>query len=295
MILSGGGNQSINSWFGRFILKSFGLPAWGAKERKFEGYCRWTPEGWEAMNGASWETCTWQGKTGQDFKIELEARNKAPPQEYWKKLVMLQAFADVVDGDPNSIPEEEKEVLHPERLWRSLSIVSMALLFQTEPEVPRTFERKGRSFVKTRNEMYLETYELDKPDAEVSVVDGVVTIPAGRHGFQSGNIMVIDSFGGGKQLNFLADGIVEYEVPDDAPTKTYTLTLEVCTVSAKQTPLSLMINDSEESKVSITVPYTIGQWAFTEGISIDLQPGSMLKFSRPAGSLGLAIKKILLT
>lgn len=247
------------------------------------------------MNGASWETCTWQGKTGQDFKIELEARNKAPPQEYWKKLVMLQAFADVVDGDPNSIPEEEKEVLHPERLWRSLSIVSMALLFQTEPEVPRTFERKGRSFVKTRNEMYLETYELDKPDAEVSVVDGVVTIPAGRHGYQSGNIMVIDSFGGGKQLNFLADGIVEYEVPDDAPTKTFTLTLEVCTVSAKQTPLSLLINDSEESKFSIKVPYTMGQWAFTEGISIDLKPGSMLKFSRPPGSLGLAIKKILLT
>jgi hypothetical protein len=131
MILSGGGNQSINSWFGRFMLKSFGLPAWGAKERKFEGYCRWTPEGWEPMNGATWETCSWQDKTGEDFKIEIEARNKAPPHEYWKKLVMLQALADVVDGDPNSIPEYEKEVLHPERLWRSLSIVSMALLFQT--------------------------------------------------------------------------------------------------------------------------------------------------------------------
>lgn len=294
MILSGGGNQSINSWFGRFILKSFGLPAWGAKERKFEGYIRWTPDGWEPMNGTTWETCSWQDKTGEDFKIEIEARNKAPPQEYWKKLVMLQALADVVDGDPNSVPAYEKEVLHPERLWRSLSIVSMALLFQTEPEVKRTFERKGRSVVKTRNEKYLELYELDKPDAEISVEDGVVTFPAGRHGFSSGNIMVIDSYGGGKQLNFLADGIVEYEIPDDAPTKKYKVTLEVCTVSAKQTPLSLKANDSDTAVIKINIPYTVGKWSTTDAVELDAEPGSVLRFSRPNGSLGLAIKKIIL-
>lgn len=295
MILSGGGNQSINSWFGRFILKSFGLPAWGAKERKFEGYCRWTPEGWEPMNGAQWETCTWQGKTGQDFKIELEARNKAPQQEYWKKLVMLQALADVVDGDPSSIPDEEKDVLHPERLWRSLSIISMALLFQTEGEIERTFERKGKSLVTTRNEKYLEAYELDKPDAEITVEDGVVVIPASRHGFQSGNTMVIDSFTGGKQLNFLADGTVEYEIPDDAPSKTYTLTMEVCTVSAKQTPLVIKVGDSDDAQIQMKVPYTSGMWEITDGIDIAVEPGATLKLSRAKGSLGLAIKKIILS
>jgi hypothetical protein len=292
MILSGGGNQSINSWFGRFILKSFGLPAWGAKERKFEGYCRWTPEGWEAMNGAQWETCHWQGKTGEDFKTELEARNKAPQQEYWKKLVTLQSLADLIDGDPNSIPDEEKEVLHPERLWRSLSIVSMALLFQTEPETPRTFERKGKSLVRTRNEKYLEMYEMDKPDAEISVSEGVVTIPASRHGFHSGNIMVIDSYSGSKQLNFLADGVVEYEIPDDAPAKKYTLTADVCTVSAKQTPLSVKINDEDDSEIKIKIPYTVGKWGVTDGVELELEPGSLIRFSRPKGSLGLAIKTI---
>eukprot|EP00934_Nitzschia_sp_Nitz4_P003964 Nitzschia sp. Nitz4//scaffold141_size107518//90842//92902//NITZ4_004296-RA/size107518-processed-gene-0.119-mRNA-1//1//CDS//3329536348//3954//frame0 len=293
MILSGGGNQSINSWFGRFLLKSFGLPTWGAKERKFDGYCRWTPDGWEPMHGTKWETSTWQGKTGEDFKIELEARNKAPQQEYWKKLVMLQAFADVIDGDPGSIPEHEVDVLHPERFWRSMAIVSMALLFQTEPEVERTFKREGKHLVETRNEKYKKKYEADLPDDEITDEDGVITIPASRHGFQSGNVMVIDSYEGTKQVNFLADGVVEYEIPDTAEEKTYTLTMEVCTVSAKQNPLSMKINDDDSSEIKIKIPYTMGSWQTMEGPKVNLEPGSMVKFSRPKGSLGLAIKKFI--
>ena len=147
MILSGGGNESINSWFGRFMLRSFGLPCWGAKHHRHkDGFARWTPDGWIIRNGATWENSSWLGKTGLDFKTELEARNKAPQEEYFKKLVTLQCLADVIDGDPSLIPDEEKDVLHGERLWRSLSLVSLELLFQTEPEVKRTFERKGARF-----------------------------------------------------------------------------------------------------------------------------------------------------
>jgi hypothetical protein len=295
MILSGGGNQSINSWFARFLLKSFGLPAWGAQERRVEGFCRWTPDGWEAMNGAKWETCSWQGKSGQDFKVEIEARNKAPQQEYWKKLVVLQTLADLIDGDPNSIPVEEKDVLHPERFWRSLSIVSMELLFQTEPDVKRTFERKGRNLVKTRIEKYLEMYELDQPEAEVSVKDGVVTIPAGRHGYREGNITIVDSSSAGKQVNFLADGIVEYEIPDNAPAKQYSIKLEVCTVSAKQTPLTVKVNDSDDLALTVRVPYTKGVWEYTAPVQATLAPGAIIRLSRPKGSMGLAVKKIVLS
>jgi hypothetical protein len=294
MVLSGGGNESINSWFGRFILKSFGLPAWGSKFRRKEGYTRWTPDGWEAMNGADWDNCTWQGKTGKDFKVELEARNKAPPEEYFKKLVALQCLADVVDGDPSSIPEEEKDVPHPERLWRSMSIISMAFLFATEPEVKRTFERKGEGLVSTKCEKYLEAFEIDAPDADTKVEDGVITIPASRHVFSAGNVMDIESFNGGKQLNFIADGTVEYEVPDEAPSKKYTLTCEVCTVSAKQTPLILKIGDSDK-EINVKVPYTIGEWQTTEGIEIEVEAGASLLFSRSRGSMGLAIKKFVLS
>ena len=294
MVLSGGGNESINSWFGRFLLKSFGLPSWGTKHRRKEGFTMWTHDGWEAMNGADWETATWQGKSGTDFKTEIEARNKAPPEEYFKKLVTLQCLADVVDeGDPSDIPDYELDVLHPNRLWRSMSIVSLQLLFQTEPEVERTFERKGRGLVETKCQKYLKKFELDAPDKEIfcDPDSGFVTIPASRHGFTDGNIIVVESYDGGKQFNFIADGVAEYDFPDEAPeTKKYKVTVEVCTVSSKQTPLVLSVG---ARRTPIKVPYTKGVWKFTDPVEMEIPQGEVLKVQRSKGSLGIAIKQFI--
>ena len=299
MVLSGGGNDSVNSWFGRFILKSFGLPSWGTKFRRKEGYTRWTPDGWIALNGSNWDDYSWKGKTGKDFKTEAEARNKAPSEEYFKRLVTLQCLADIIDeGDPSSIPENEKDVLHADRMWRSMSIVSMSLLFQTEPGVKQKFDRKGESLVVTNCEKYLEKFQDDKPDADITYDDdlGVVIIPASRHnGFTDGNIVVVESFIGGKQLNFVAGGIVEYEIPDDVPSKTYTLTCESCTVSSKQVPILVKSGDTDEYPVEMTILYTKGEWQTTDGVEIEIESGTTIRFSRPNGSLGVAIKKFVLS
>mmetsp|Transcript_10076 Transcript_10076/g.21035 ORF Transcript_10076/g.21035 Transcript_10076/m.21035 type:complete len:575 (+) Transcript_10076:541-2265(+) len=293
MVLSGGGNESVNSWFGRFMLKSFGLPSWGSKFRRKEGYTRWTPDGWVALNGADWNNCSWQGKTGKDFKTELEARNKAPPEEYFKRLATLQCLADIVDGDPNEIPDEEKDVLHPERMWRSMAIVSMELLFQTAPEVARTFKREGPGLVETNCQKYLEKYQEDAEDKDIkySKKHDRLTVPACRHGFKGGNTLVIESYEGGKQVNFVADGAVEYEVPDDVPSQSYNLICEVCTVSSKQVPLMLKTKDDDSEPIEVQVPYTKGEWEKTGGVVVDIEPGATLRFSRPKGSLGLAVKK----
>jgi len=292
MVLSGGGNESVNSWFGRFMLKSFGLPSWGSKFRRKDGYTRWTPEGWVALNGADWENWSWKGKTSKDFKIEVEARNKAPSEEYFKRLVTLQCLADIVDCDPNQIPEEEKDVLHPDRMWRSMAIVSMDLLFKTEPEVVRTFKREGTGLVVTDCEKYLEKFQKNAPDAEISYNKKYdeVLVPACRHGFKDGTTVIVESFEGGKQLNFVADGAVEYEVPENVPSKIYNLICEVCTVSSHQVPLMLKIGDDAEL-IEIKIPYTKGEWQNTDGIHVKIQAGTILRFSRPKGSLGLAIKK----
>jgi hypothetical protein len=295
MVLSGGGNESVNSWFGRFMLKSFGLPTWGSKYRRKEGFTRWTPEGWKEMNGADWETAEWNGKSGKDFKTEVEARNKAPQEEYFKKLVTLQCLADVVDGDPSAIPDYEKDAMHGERLWRSLSVVSMELLFQTEPEVMRTFERKGQGLAITKCEKYLEKYEKDTPEAEIEYKeeDGILIIPPSRHGFKEGHAVVIESYTGGKQLNFVADGIVEFELPEHIPAKKFSLACEVCTVSSNQTPFYVQVGEEGEKK-EIKIPYTVGEWEFSKAVKIELKSGDVLRFTRPKGSLGLAVKKFVL-
>jgi len=293
MILSGGGNESINSWFGRFIWKSFGLPSWGSKYGRKEGFTIWTPDGWKTMNGASWKTDSWQGKTAKDFKTESEARNKAPEEEYFQKLVTLQCLADILDGDPNSIPKGEKDVLHPDRMWRSMAIVSMELLFQTEPEVPRTFHRSGEGFVVTHSEKYLEKYHEDNPDDEIAYDDtsGKLIIPANNYDSFGGSVVFNESYAEGKQVNFVANGFVEYAIPDDIPNRLYTLNLEVCTVSSKQKPLTAVVADDDEKTYNIQIPYTEGRWQYTDGHPVKLERGTTIRFSRPNGSVGVAIKK----
>lgn len=291
MVLSGGGNESVNSWFGKFVLKSFGIPAWGTKFRRKEGYTRWTPDGWVALNGADWENCYWQGKTGKDFKTEVEARNKAPQDEYFKRLVTLQCLSDIVDGEPNSIPDNEKDVLHPDRTWRSMSIVSMELLFQAEPEVKRTFERSGKGLVTTNCEKYLHKFQENKHDDSISYRNGVLTIPSSQHNFKDGNTVVVESFQGKKQLNFIAGGAVEYDTPDSVPSKEYTLICEVCTVSSQQVPLVLKVGDDDNKTVDVKIPLTHGEWQKTQGVKVEIEGGSTLRFSRSTNALGLAIKE----
>ena len=299
MVLSGGGNESVNSWFGRFILQSFGLPVWGTKYRRKEGFTRWTPQGWECMNGADWETATWNGKAGKDFKMELESRNKAPPNEYFKKLVYLQCLADVIDpGNTMDIPKEERDVYHPERFWRSMSLVSLELLFQTESEVKRTFERKGESLVETKVEKYLKMYEADAPDKENKYDEdsGKITLYGSRHnGVAEGNVLTMASFKGGQQLNFVADGNVEYDIPEEAPEKTYKLVMEVNTVSNNKTPMTLVNLADDDKRIEIKLPYTLGMWKKTDPIEITAKGGDVLRFSRPKNALGVAIKKITLS
>jgi len=251
------------------------------------------------MNGADWETAVWNGKAGKDFKMELESRNKAPPIEYFKKLVYLQCLADVIDpGETKDIPKEERDVLHPERFWRSMSIVSLELLFQTEVEVKRTFERKGEGLVETKVEKYLKMYEADAPDKENKYDDesGKVTIYAGNHnGVAEGNVMTMASFKGGQQLNYVADGQVEYEIPDDAPSKTYKFVMEVNTVSNANTPMTLINVADDDNRIEFQLPYTMGMWKKTDPIELEASGGDTIRLMRPKNALGVAVKKITLS
>lgn len=290
-VLSGGGKDTPNAWFGRFICKAFGIPTWGCKQPGRVGLTRWTSEGWAAMNGADWDVCEWEGVAGIDFKGEVDARAAHSSEDYYKKLVLLECLADVMDGRRGEIPEEEKSILHPLRTWRSLAIIQKALML--EPASPEKFERTGEGGVKTDVEKYLEIYASGDPDDKIKTKKGTIHIPTGCNVSVYGNVMEIPSFSGGKQLNFVGDGNVDFDLPSDLEKKTYTITVEVCTVHLKQPPLLVSIDDGE--KKPIEVPYTEGEWKKTKGIEIELSGGETLSFSRVKPCLGLAIKKFMLT
>jgi len=290
-VLSGGGKDGPNAWFGRFICKAFGIPTWGCKQPGRHGLTRWTPSGWEAMQGSDWDLCAWEGVSGIDFKGECDARSAHSDEDYFKKLVLLESLAEVLDGRRGEIPEEERTILHPLRLWRSLSIIQKALML--EPASSTQFERTGRSPVKTNVEKYLEMFEADEDDTKVKKKGGKIVIPAASHGYTSGPTMDIPNFKGGKQLNLLADGAVEFDIPDDIEPKTWTLELEVCSVHLKQS--AIKVTKNEEDIGVITPPYTVGEWDTTAAFEVELSGGEALRFTRDRPSFGLAVRKLILS
>jgi hypothetical protein len=202
-----------------------------------------------------------------------------------------------MEGRHGETPEEEKTILHPNRLWRSLSIIQKALMLA--PCAPENFVRepktkgKGKAFVKTNGEKYLEMYEKDDPDSETKKKGGKWTIPAGAHGYNDGTMNLITSFSGGKQLNFISDGTVDFDLPEDLEDKEWNISLEVCTVHLNQAPLMFSVDLGE--KISIEVPYTIGEWQKTEPIKVELSGGQSIRLQRERPCFGLAIKKIILS
>jgi hypothetical protein len=74
----------------------------------------------------------------------------------------------------------------------------------------------------------------------------------------------------------------------------YALTLRVATV--QDNPDLLLATNEAKEPVQIAVPYTMGLWKQTEPVQVSLVQGrNSLRFIRPEGSRGLAIKEFTLT
>jgi hypothetical protein len=290
MVLSGGGKDIVNAWFGRFICKAFGIPCWGCDQGGKHGYTRWTKHGWVTGMGMAWDECEWNETTGTDFKGETDARAAVPEEEYYQKFILLECLAEVMDSRRGDIPDEERTILHPLRLWRSLSIVQKALML--EPSAPENFKREGESLVKTNQEKYMDMFTLDEPDDHIKVKKDKVVVPMGSAHTLFGNVMKIACFKGGQQLNFVGPGHCDFDLPDDLEHRTYKLTLEVNTVHRKQTTTTVVANNGEP--VSIAIPYTLGIWQKTNPVEIELRGGQVLTFAREKGNLGIAVRKIYL-
>jgi len=295
MILAGGGNTSLKSLFGRFLLQSFGIPVWGCICGTEEGFTRWTSDGWIAQNGAEWKTAEWKGRSGNDFKAESEARSLLSNNDYFKKIVLRRCLSDILERTSKAIPTVESYTLHPDRCLRSLSLLVGECELSKASSSSISFAREGKPLVETKCEKYLDAYQLDEEDVPSSVDSktGVVTIPASQNNQFAGNIIEIESFEGGKQLNFMADGGAEYKVPDEASSQKYLFQCDVCTVSDQQS--SLFAQADSGGTIEIEIPYTLGEWKRTDGVEISLNGGESMRLARPANSLGVAIRRIVLT
>jgi hypothetical protein len=87
-IIRNGGVCGRRAFFGRFILRSFGIPTWGVTQKAHAALSHWTPDGWVINLGAGFPASWWVKDevplSGTQFLMETQAR--AHEADYLKVL-----------------------------------------------------------------------------------------------------------------------------------------------------------------------------------------------------------------
>lgn len=289
-LINGGGKCGPRAWFGRFALRSFGIPVWGVQQTGHAALSHWTPTGWTVNFGAHWRNNWWENRGGEDFLLESQAREY--PKEY-VKVLRAQWVGD-------ALGEEKVDGLRLGQggLWNALALnQKRAMVAAAKPaEVALAGEELAESNVSYKAEAITKA-EFTAEDKKIIVgKNGVIVIPAAacitpRH--NSANILFMKSFSGGMQLHH--QQIEAFEYAFDAPAAgKYSLTVRVVTVHKDQ-HLQLATNDSKAT-LDIAVPYTIGSWQESKPVELELvKGGNLLHFTRNAPNYGVTIKQFTLT
>ena len=284
-IIKNGGICGRRAFFGRFILRSFGIPTVARPQTGHGALARWTPDGWVVNLGAGWGSPDASGVmelSDADFVLETHVR-KLPQQH-------LKALRAQCAGD--ALSEQKYVSLKPGTggLWNVLAVFAKkAAVAGEKPAAPAAL---GENLAEANESAEVRARALVKAavtdaDKKITVApNGTITIPAAA----CVGAQVLGSFEGGHQL-FSGGGTItcDLEIPRAGK---YALTAKVATV---QDNPKMQLVAGNASPVAITVPYTIGQWKPTPAAEVMLTQGkNTLRFTRPEGSRGLSIREFTL-
>jgi len=279
-----GGVCGRRAFFGRFILKSLGIPTWGVTQHKHAALSHWTPKGWVVNLGAGFNASWWDKddvpRNGTEFLLEAQARERG--DDYWR--VLRAQWVSRVLGEPAR--NERKKV--EGGFWSNLGHYQAAILASQAVQLGPLGQELGEANT-PESELIGDLAPCVAADQKVAFdQNGTIVIPAAAHGKTTGKAAAMKSFGGGMQI--IAGGGFKTEYVFDVPQAgKYALTARVATLQQGQKFL-IAANGAPES-VELAVPYTIGLWQLTQPVEIALSEGAnILHFAIQDGSRTVAIK-----
>jgi hypothetical protein len=277
-VIKNGGICGRRAFFGRFIVRSFGLPAWGVTQKAHAALGRWTPSGWVVNLGANWEHSWFEGRRGTDFLLETQARKY--PRDYLKVL-----RAEWVG---NALGEQKYDSMKDSAggLWNMLALYEKkAIVAEAKPvQLAALGQDLGEANESPATKaMAVEKATITEADKKIVIApNGVITIPAA---VCSGG-QLIKSFLGGQQL-ICGGGAFSCNVAVPQAGK-YALTARVVNVHDED---QLQLTPAS---VAITIPFTCGKWEQTKPVEVTLVHGkNVLNFAKP--TRGFTLKDITLT
>ncbi len=287
-IINTGGICGRRAFFGRFILRSFGVPTLARPQPGHATLVHWTPAGWVINLGANWGWGTVDGNADTDFLAMTQARMAGAA--YLEVLRAQWVGAALGEGKTYGFHSPATGFWNGVALYRQRAVVSESkavTLAAVGTDIGEANESKEKEVIKV--------VTVSEEDRKISIApDGVITIPGvacSKPTKNTGKIRFTKSSLGGLQLHYGRLGGPEtFEYTFDAPAAgNYTISARAVTVSPDQ-HLLVTANDSKEA-VDIAVPYTMGKWEQTQPVEIAIAKGkNVLHFSRDESSKGISIK-----
>lgn len=282
-IIKDGGVCGRRAFFGRFILRSFGIPVWGVTQHAHAALSHWTPNGWVINLGAGFNKSWWDkdemSLSGTQFLEDTQAREQV--QEY--PQVLRARWISRILGE--EAYNERKKVAGG--FWSSMAHFQSAALASKSVTLGPLGEELAEANEPEQKQSG-ESQKVTAADQAVVVENGTIAIPAAAHQKPAGKFIDMKSFPGGMQVHCLGGFKSRYEF--NAPRAgRYSLTASVVTVQEGQAFL-YAVNDATQP-VESPVPYTVGRWQQTKPIEVSLVQGrNVLNFELKEGSRGVTIK-----
>ncbi len=316
-ILANGGQCGRRAAFGRFIMRSFGIPAIRRPEPGHASMAYWTSNGWQTRLGGSWGGRAWMTIYGErthnrNFLAMTDARKSAEgfPQverAQWIGALMGEAWNIGLYGRGGAGSSPTMcETMGP---WHALSLIRQ---YEVIEDLKDQAEAAGEVFnwaSQLRGYIDYPHYEVPEADREVVVdPDGVITIPAAAAQLPEDNVAwggevrehvalrLMESNLGGAQLHYgRYSGGKQFSYTIEVPvSRSYALHARAATVGSHAEdpswPSALAVTVNDAPDVEMPLPYTMGLWGKSEPIEIELSEGTnTLVFRRTEGK-GITIR-----
>ncbi len=287
-IINTGGVCGRRAFFGRFILRCFGVPTLARPQPGHATLVHWTPAGWVINLGASWGWGAVEGAADTDFLAMTQARRveAAYPEVQRAQWVGTALGEAKVSGF----------IAEATGFWNGVALYRQRAIVEESKAV--TLAAVGTDIGEanvSKEKDVVTAVTVSEEDRKITVdQDGVLTIPAvacSKPTNSTAKIRFMKSSLGGLQLHYKRIGAPEtFEYTFDAPAAgKYALSARVVTVSPDQ-HLLVTANDAKEP-VDIAAPYTIGKWGQTQPVEITLAKGkNVMLCSRVETAKGMSIK-----
>lgn len=199
-ILKDGGVCGRRAFFGRFILRAFGIPTTARPQRGHASLVHWTPKGWVDNLGAPWG----HGWTKTRYKSDLDflatTQARAEPKQFLR--VKRAQWAGDVMGETPFYGEHQKGT---PGFWYGVSLKAQRVIIKKSGAVTLAALGTdiGEANIPTDAQKIIAS-PVTPADRKISYGDdGVITIPAAAYSKPSGNtheVFAMKSFAGGLQI-----------------------------------------------------------------------------------------------